>query len=109
MGGTMSPASPLSTGSLAQLTLSLVAVVGLIFAISWLLKRFRIVLPRSRGEISVIDQLQHPAHCGRRCPGFSRRRSDGHGRADAARDADHAEPHATERGRRDPNLRRAPP
>jgi flagellar protein FliO/FliZ len=58
MGGTMSPASPLSTGSLAQLTLSLVAVVGLIFAISWLLKRFRIVLPRSRGEISVIDQLQ---------------------------------------------------
>ncbi len=56
--GTESPASPLSAGSLAQLTLSLVAVVGVIFAISWLLKRFRVVLPRGRGDITVIDQLQ---------------------------------------------------
>jgi flagellar protein FliO/FliZ len=55
--GAGSPASPLSFGSLAQLTLSLVAVVGVIFAISWLLKRFRVVLPRGGGDISVIDQL----------------------------------------------------
>jgi flagellar protein FliO/FliZ len=51
------PASPLSAGSLFQLTLSLVAVVGVIFAVSWLLKRFRVVLPRGRGEIAVLDQL----------------------------------------------------
>jgi len=57
MGGTMSPASPLSAGGLAQLSLSLIAVVGVIFAISWLLKRFRVVLPRGRGDITVIDQL----------------------------------------------------
>jgi flagellar protein FliO/FliZ len=56
--GPGSPASPLSAASLAQLTLSLVAVVGVIFAISWLLKRFRVVVPRGRGDMAVIDQLQ---------------------------------------------------
>ena len=30
------PASPLSVGSLAQLTLSLIAIVALIFAFSWI-------------------------------------------------------------------------
>jgi flagellar protein FliO/FliZ len=58
MGGAMNPASPLSAAGLAQLSLSLIAVVGVIFAISWLLKRLRVVLPRGRGAITVIDQLQ---------------------------------------------------
>ncbi len=45
------PASPLSVGSLAQLTLSLLAIVALIFAISWALKRFKMAgAARSRGD-----------------------------------------------------------
>lgn len=51
------PASPLSAGSIAQLTLSLVLIIGIIFALSWLLKRFRIPGSRSRGEIAVLDEL----------------------------------------------------
>ena len=49
--------APLSMGSFAQLFLSLLLVVGLIFAISWVLKRFRLAAPRGRGEMSIIDQL----------------------------------------------------
>jgi flagellar protein FliO/FliZ len=55
--GMASPASPLSVGSLAQLTLSLVAIVALIFAISWLLKRFKVALPRGSGDMAVLDQV----------------------------------------------------
>jgi flagellar protein FliO/FliZ len=44
-------------GSLAQLTLSLLAIVALIFAISWALKRFKLTNLRGRGEITVIDEL----------------------------------------------------
>jgi flagellar protein FliO/FliZ len=51
------PASPFSFGSLAQLTLSLLVIVGLIFGLSWLLKRFRIAVPRSRGSMVVLDEL----------------------------------------------------
>jgi flagellar protein FliO/FliZ len=51
------PASPLSVSSLAQLTLSLVAIVALIFAVSWVMKRLKLAGPRGRGEISVIDEL----------------------------------------------------
>ncbi len=51
------PASPLSAGSLAQLTLSLLAIVALILAISWALKRLRLAGPRGSGEIAVIDEL----------------------------------------------------
>lgn len=51
------PASPLSVSSLAQLTLSLVAIIALIFAVSWLMKRLKLAGPRGRGEISVIDEL----------------------------------------------------
>jgi flagellar protein FliO/FliZ len=52
------PASPLSVSSLTQLTLSLVAIVALIFAISWALKRFRLSAPRGgRGQITVLDEL----------------------------------------------------
>jgi flagellar protein FliO/FliZ len=50
-------ASPLSAGSLAQLTLSLIAIVALIVAISWLLKRFNLALPRGSGDMAVIEQV----------------------------------------------------
>jgi flagellar protein FliO/FliZ len=52
-----SAVAPLSAGSFAQLFLSLLLVVGLIFAISWVLKRFRLAAPRGRGQMSVIDEL----------------------------------------------------
>jgi flagellar protein FliO/FliZ len=51
------PASPLSIGSLTQLTLSLLAIVLLIFAISWLLKRFKVALPRASGDMAVLEQV----------------------------------------------------
>jgi flagellar protein FliO/FliZ len=51
------PASPLSVGSLAQLTLSLLAIVALILAISWVLKRFKVALPRASGDMAVLDQV----------------------------------------------------
>jgi flagellar protein FliO/FliZ len=57
MTALVQPASPLSVGSLAQLTLSLVAIVALIFAISWALKRFKLAGPRGHGAISVLDEL----------------------------------------------------
>jgi flagellar biogenesis protein FliO len=44
------PASPLSVGSLTQLTLSLIAIVLLIIAISWALKRLKLAGPRGRGN-----------------------------------------------------------
>ncbi len=51
------PASPLSVGSVAQLTLSLAAIVAMIFAVSWIVKRLKLGTPRGRGDIAVIDQL----------------------------------------------------
>ena len=51
------PASPLSVGSLTQLTLSLIAIVALIFAIGWLLKRFKLNAPRGSRDSEVLDQL----------------------------------------------------
>jgi flagellar protein FliO/FliZ len=57
MTGMAQPASPLSVSSLAQLTLSLIAIVALIFAISWALKRFKLAGPRGRGEITILDEL----------------------------------------------------
>ena len=57
MTGMGQPASPLSVGSMAQLTLSLIAIVGLILAISWVLKRLKLAGPRGSGEIAVIDQV----------------------------------------------------
>lgn len=57
MTGVAAPGSPLSVSSLAQLTLSLVAIVAFIFAVSWALKRFRLAAPRGRGEIAVVDEL----------------------------------------------------
>ncbi|HEX4239963.1 MAG TPA: flagellar biosynthetic protein FliO [Steroidobacteraceae bacterium] len=57
MSGMAQPASPLSVGSLTQLTLSLIAIVALILAISWALKRLKLAGPRGSGEMVVIDQL----------------------------------------------------
>jgi flagellar protein FliO/FliZ len=57
MTGMAQPASPLSVGSLTQLTLSLIAIVALILAISWALKRLKLARPRGAGEIAVIDEL----------------------------------------------------
>jgi len=57
MTGMAQPASPLSVTSLAQLTLSLIAIVALIFAISWAVKRFKLAGPRGRGQITVVDEL----------------------------------------------------
>ncbi len=51
------PASALSVGSVAQLTLSLAAIVALIFAVSWIVRRLKLGTPRGRGDIAVIDQL----------------------------------------------------
>ena len=51
------PASPLSVGSLTQLTLSLIAIVVLILAISWALKRLKMAGPRGSGDIAVLDEL----------------------------------------------------
>ncbi|MFI4891055.1 MAG: FliO/MopB family protein [Steroidobacterales bacterium] len=50
-------ASPFSFGSLAQLTLSLLVIIGLILALSWLLKRFRIAVPHSTGSMMVLDEV----------------------------------------------------
>ena len=49
--------SPLSIGSIAQLTFSLALIVGLIVGLSWLLKRLRIAGPRGNGAIVILDQL----------------------------------------------------
>jgi flagellar protein FliO/FliZ len=57
MTGMTQPASPLSVGSLTQLTLSLIAIVALIFAISWALKRLKLARPRGSGDIAVIGEL----------------------------------------------------
>jgi flagellar protein FliO/FliZ len=51
------PASPLSIGSLTQLTLSLIAIVALILAIGWVLKRFKLSTPRGSADSEVLDQL----------------------------------------------------
>src|ERR1700729_159091 len=51
------PASPLSIGSLAQLTLSLIAIVALILAIGWVLKRFKLAAPRGSVDAEILDQL----------------------------------------------------
>jgi flagellar protein FliO/FliZ len=58
MMGIAQPVSPLSVGSLTQLTLSLVAIVALILAIGWILKRFRLAAPRGSADIAVLDELR---------------------------------------------------
>jgi len=57
VNGLVQPASPVSVGSVAQLALSLAAIIALILAVSWVLKRLKLGTVRGRGEITVIDQL----------------------------------------------------
>lgn len=57
MTGMAQPASPLSVGSMTQLTLSLIAIVALILVISWALKRLKLAGPRGSGQIAVVDEL----------------------------------------------------
>ena len=57
MSALAQPASPLSVGSLTQLTLSLVAIVALILAIGWVLKRFKLAAPRGGADSEILDQL----------------------------------------------------
>jgi flagellar protein FliO/FliZ len=57
VNGLVQPASPVSVGSVAQLALSLAAIVALILAVSWVLKRLKLGTVRGRGELAVIDQL----------------------------------------------------
>jgi flagellar protein FliO/FliZ len=52
------PASPLSVGSLTQLTLSLLAIVVLIFAIGWVLKRFKLGAPQGSLDAAVLEELK---------------------------------------------------
>ena len=52
MNAAGSPASPLSAGSLTQLTLSLLAIVAIILAVGWALKRLKVMAPRGRGELA---------------------------------------------------------
>lgn len=49
--------SPLSLGSIVQLTFSLALIIALIFAVSWVLKRLRLANPRGRGDIAVLAEL----------------------------------------------------
>jgi flagellar protein FliO/FliZ len=47
----------LSVSGVAQVTLSLLLIVALIVAISWVMKRLKLAGPRGRGDLSVIDEL----------------------------------------------------
>ena len=58
MTGMASPASPLSVGSLAQLGLSLIAIVALILAMGWVLKRFKLASPGRSLDMTVLDELR---------------------------------------------------
>ena len=51
------PASPLSVGSLTQLSLSLLAIVALILAIGWVLKRVKLPTPRG-ADSAVLDEVK---------------------------------------------------
>lgn len=42
---------------LLQLTMALLLVVGLIFAVTWLARRFRLVRPRRSRAMNVIDEM----------------------------------------------------
>ena len=84
MTGLAQPASPLSVGSVTQLTLSLIAIVALILAISWALKRLKLAgSARLRRQIAVLDQLSvgparaHRAGSRRRVAGVGRHRRRG--------------------------------
>jgi len=58
MTGLAQPVSPLSVGSLTQLSLSLVAIVALILAIGWVLKRFKLAAPRGSADAGVLEEIK---------------------------------------------------
>jgi flagellar protein FliO/FliZ len=51
------PPVAVSGGSVAQLTLSLLAVVGLILAITWVCKRFKLAAPKRSQTMGVLDAV----------------------------------------------------
>jgi len=51
------PAAPITAGSIAQLGLSLALIIGLIFGVSWLLKRLRLGAPRRQGDFTVLGEF----------------------------------------------------
>ncbi len=51
------PPASLPAGGLLQLMLSLVLVIGVIFAVSWLLKRLNLATPRASRAMQVLDEL----------------------------------------------------
>ncbi len=57
MTQTAQSASPLSVSSLAQLTFSLLAILALIFAVAWLLKRLKLATPRGSNDIAVLQEM----------------------------------------------------
>jgi len=58
------PVSPLSVGSLTQLTLSLVAIVALILAIGWVVKRFKLAAPRGSLDSGLpLDTIWQAPQC----------------------------------------------
>jgi flagellar protein FliO/FliZ len=59
MSAAAQPAAALSVGSLLQVTFSLLLILGLIFASSWVLKRFKVAGFRSGGGgmLAIVDQI----------------------------------------------------
>jgi flagellar protein FliO/FliZ len=53
----LAPVAAVPVAGLLQLSLSLAVVVGLIFAVSWLLKRFNLTAPRASRAMAVLDEL----------------------------------------------------
>ena len=57
MSATFAPNSGVPTGGLLQMALSLVVVLTLIFAITWLVKRFNLATPRASRAMAIVDEL----------------------------------------------------
>lgn len=57
MNAGLAPTAAVPAGGLLQLTLSLIVVVTLIFAITWLVKRFNLSAPRASRAMAVVDEL----------------------------------------------------
>ena len=53
----LTAAAPTATGSLASVGGSLLLIVGLIIALAWLVKKFRVVAPRGSGDFTVEGHL----------------------------------------------------
>jgi flagellar protein FliO/FliZ len=53
----LAPATAVPAGGLLQLTLSLIVVVALIFAITWVVKRLNLAVPRASRAMAIVDEL----------------------------------------------------